>query len=57
MKKVLGFRAPAGDIRGVPVQGSLPNSEQCGPVRLPHERAAARKTVEAPKHVRLNLSL
>lgn len=54
MKKVPGFWAPTGDIRGVPVQGPLPNSEQRGPVRLPHERAAAHKTVEAPKHVRQN---
>lgn len=57
MKKVLGLWAPTGDIGGVPVQGSLPDSEQCGSVCLTHERAAAHKTVEAPNHVRKNVSL
>lgn len=56
MKKVLGLWAPTGDIRGVPVQGSLPDPEQRGPVRLTHERAAAHKTVDAPNHVRKNVS-
>lgn len=52
MKKVLGLWAPTGDIGGVPVQGSFPDSEQCGPVCLTHERAAAHETVDAPNHVR-----
>lgn len=48
MKKVLGLWAPTGDIGGVPVEGSLPDSEQRGPVGLTRERAAAHKTGEAP---------
>lgn len=50
MKKVLGLWAPTGDIGGVPVQGSFPNSEQCGSVCLTHEGAAAHKTVDAPNN-------
>lgn len=51
MKKVLGLWAPTGDIRGVPVKGSLPNSEQRGPVCLPHKRTAAHEAVEVPKEL------
>lgn len=57
MKKVLGLWAPTGDIGGVPVQRSLPNPEQRGPVCLTHERAAAHKTVDAPNQGRKNVSL
>lgn len=46
VEKVLGLRTPVHDIRGVPVQGPLPDSQQSCPVRLTHKRASTHQTVE-----------